>query len=219
MPVDSGRDDRDGRRVMRRAAWRLPGARCALGVCAGIVVLLAGCASPAEQAPSGTASEVEPVAVPGVAGCSGLQRRHVDEPTSSDRLPQLTLPCLTERRPVDVSQLGGKPLVVNLWASWCGPCRSEMPRLAKAAKGTSDVGFLGINTRDDPQAAADFLTSVGATYPQLVDEGGEVLAHTRVPGLPVTLALDAQGRVVDRVIGEVSQQELNQLVASLARPQ
>ncbi len=158
------------------------------------------------------------MAVPGVEGCSGLQRREVDERKSSDRLPQLTLPCLTEQRPVDVSQLGGKPLVVNLWASWCGPCRSEMPRLAKAARRTSEVVFLGINTRDDPQAAADFLTRAGASYPQLVDERGEVLAHTRVPGLPVTLALNAQGRVVDRVIGEVSQQELGRLVASLARP-
>ena len=203
---------------MGRDRRRLLDGWCAMGVWAGTVMLLAGCAPPVDQVPAGKVSEVEPVAVPGLDGCSGLQLRDVNNLTSSDRLPQLTLPCLTERRPVDVSQLGGKPLVVNLWASWCGPCRSEMPRLAKAAKGTSDVGFLGINTRDDPQAAADFLTSAGATYPQLVDGGGEVLAYTRVPGLPVTLALDAQGRVVGRVIGEISQQELAQLVKSLARP-
>ncbi len=88
--------------------------------------------------------------------------------------------------------------------------------LADAARRNPDVRFLGINTQDRPEAAADFLARTGVTYPQLVDIDGVVLGDTRVPGLPVTLALDADGRVVDRVIGELSGAELATLLDSLA---
>lgn len=87
--------------------------------------------------------------------------------------------------------------------------------LAEAARRNPDVRFVGINTQDRPEAAADFLARTGVTYPQLVDVDGVVLADTRVPGLPVTLVLDAEGRVVDRVIGEISGEELATLLDSL----
>lgn len=88
--------------------------------------------------------------------------------------------------------------------------------LAEAARRAAGVQFVGINTQDRPEAAADFLARTGVTYPQLVDIDGVVLADTRVPGLPVTLALDADGKVVDRVIGEISGAELAALIDSLA---
>ena len=69
------------------------------------------------------------------------------------------------------------------------------------------------------EAAADFLARTGVTYPQLVDVDGVVLADTRVPGLPVTLALDADGTVLDRVIGEASSEELARLLDSLTGPE
>ena len=149
----------------------------------------------------------------GLDRCAGLERAHPGDETA-DRLPRLALPCLNERRRVDVSQLGG-PMVVNLWASWCGPCRKEMPRLAAAARRNPEVRFVGINTQDRPEAAADFLARTGVTYPQLVDIDGLVLADTRIPGLPVTLTLDSDGEVTDRVIGELSSEELATLLDSL----
>lgn len=88
--------------------------------------------------------------------------------------------------------------------------------LAEAARRAAGAQFVGINTQDRPEAAADFLARTGVTYPQLVDVDGLVLADTRVPGLPVTLALDADGRVVDRVVGEISGEELATLLDSLA---
>jgi cytochrome c biogenesis protein CcmG/thiol:disulfide interchange protein DsbE len=117
---------------------------------------------------------------------------------------------------VDVSALGGKPVVVNLWASWCGPCREEIPRLAQAARETPDVTFVGINTRDDPERASSFLADVDASYPQLVDLDGIVLDSVGVRGLPVTLALDSGGRIVDKVIGGVSDERLTKLLAALS---
>lgn len=87
--------------------------------------------------------------------------------------------------------------------------------LAQAARRHPEVQFVGINTQDRQEAAADLLSETGVTYPQLVDVDAVVLADTRVPGLPVTLAVDADGRIVDRVIGEVSRSELATLLDSI----
>ncbi|MSY86694.1 MAG: redoxin family protein [Actinobacteria bacterium] len=181
--------------------------------------LLSACGAPSRDAPieDFAAPPVEPIAVAGLDRCAGLERDGTGQ-ESPDRLPAVDLPCLNESRTVDASRLAG-PAVVNLWASWCGPCRKEMPILAEAAERNPDIRFVGINTQDRPEAAADFLASTGVGYPQLVDVDGVVLNDTRVPGLPVTLALDPDGNVVDRVIGEASTEELAKLLDSLTRPE
>lgn len=178
--------------------------------------VLSACGAPSSDAPieDFAAPPVKPIAVDGLRDCVGLERQDPGS-ESADRLPAVKLPCLNEPRTVEASRLTG-PAVVNLWASWCGPCRKEMPMLAEAARRAAGVQFVGINTQDRPEAAADFLARTGVTYPQLVDIDGVVLADTRVPGLPVTLALDADGKVVDRVIGEISGAELAALIDSLA---
>jgi thiol-disulfide isomerase/thioredoxin len=180
---------------------------------------VSACGAPSGDVPRVdlVAPPVEPVAVAGLDRCGGLELEGSEE-EGSDRLPAVDLPCLNESRAVDASRLGG-PAVVNLWASWCGPCRREMPMLAEAARRNPDVRFVGINTQDRPEAAADFLASTGVRYPQLVDVDGVVLADTRVPGLPVTLALDPDGNVVDRVIGEASAEELAKLLDPLTGPE
>jgi len=191
--------------------------RGAAGVAAAMV--MTACGGPSDQATGGdfAAPPVEPIAVAGLDRCAGLEREGSGE-ESSERLPAVELPCLNEARTVDASRLAG-PAVVNLWASWCGPCRKEMPMLAEAASRNPDIRCVGINTQDRPEAAADFLARTGVTYPQLVDVDGVVLADTRVPGLPVTLALDADGTVLDRVIGEASSEELARLLDSLTGPE
>lgn len=207
-------DERAGRSLGRLTECRV---RILTGAVAGVAVvaLLTACGGPSGDVPGEdfAAPPVEPIAVHGLDRCVGLEREGFGD-KSADRLPPVDLPCLNEARPVDASRLAG-PAVVNLWASWCGPCRQEMPMLAETARRNPDVRFLGINTQDRPEAAADFLARTGVTYPQLVDVDGVVLADTRVPGLPVTLALDVDGRVVERVIGEISEAELSTLLDSL----
>lgn len=204
------------RRIWCKARTRRCSHVALLGV---LATALVGCGEPTTSVSGAdaqaTAPTITPVDVPGLEGCRGLER-DVETEADGDRLPAFKLPCLTEQRRVDTSHLGGAPMVVNLWASWCGPCREEMPRLAAASRETPGVRFVGINTRDEPGLAASFLASTGTRYPQLVDLDGLVLDSTRVPGLPVTLALDAEGRIVDKVIGEVSDAELDVLLASLA---
>ncbi len=79
-----------------------------------------------------------------------------------------------------------------------------MPQLQAAYERFDDrVAFFGVDTQDYPEAAGEFLEEVGVTYPQLADPDAELLGFTRIPGLPVTLLLDADGVIVNRHIGEL----------------
>lgn len=156
------------------------------------------------------------VPVAGVVSCDVLPQQASTATREEDRLPSLRLPCLTPGPAIDVSALGGRPVLVNLWATWCGPCREEMPLLAATAERyASKVQFLGVNTQDSTDAAAAFLPEVGVTYPQVVDVDGDLLGHLRIPGLPVTVVLDAQGRVVGKHIGQLQPDSLEDLLATV----
>jgi thiol-disulfide isomerase/thioredoxin len=75
-------------------------------------------------------------------------------------------PCLTAGPVVNPARLGGRPVVVNLWATWCEPCRKEMPILQAAdERSGARVQFLGVNTKERPEWAAEFLQEVKVTYP------------------------------------------------------
>jgi thiol-disulfide isomerase/thioredoxin len=117
---------------------------------------------------------------------------------SASRLPAVTLPCLGGGPDVDLTRLGG-PLVINLFAQWCGPCRSEMPfyqALHVKARGT--VRVLGIDYLDtQPAAALDLVRQTGVTYPLLADPAGALRPDFKIRGLPGVVLVDGRGRVVD----------------------
>jgi thiol-disulfide isomerase/thioredoxin len=132
-------------------------------------------------------------------------------------LPQVTLPCLGGGRDVDLSSLRG-PLVVNLWASWCGPCRKEMPILQDFHKAYGDrVQVLGIDYQDvQTEAAMDLVRETGATYPLLADPQSVLSGAAPFPvlrGLPFLALVDADGRVVHQEFTIVeSRRQLVELV-------
>jgi thiol-disulfide isomerase/thioredoxin len=117
---------------------------------------------------------------------------------------------------LDLATLRGRPVVVNVWGSWCGPCIKEAPELQAAYTRLADrVSFVGINTRDNGAAARAFERTHGITYPSLVDEGEQLLAlRGAVPpaAIPSTLVIDGQGRIAARVSGPVTQTTLVGLV-------
>ncbi|WP_130509545.1 TlpA family protein disulfide reductase [Krasilnikovia cinnamomea] len=109
-------------------------------------------------------------------------------------LPDLELPCFTGGAPVRLADLRG-PAVVNLWASWCEPCRTELPamqRLAEASAGRLTV--VGVDTGDDRDAAAGFAADKRVTLPTLYDRDRKLITALGRTTLPVTVFVDGQGR-------------------------
>jgi thiol-disulfide isomerase/thioredoxin len=113
---------------------------------------------------------------------------------------------------LDVASLRGKVVLINVWGSWCAPCRKEAPFLQAAWDQTrplGDVQFVGLNIRDDAAGAAEaFERRFGITYPSIDDNDGSLLLSFRrtVPprAIPSTLVLDRQGRVAARVLGDTT---------------
>jgi thiol-disulfide isomerase/thioredoxin len=107
-----------------------------------------------------------------------------------------------------LSEFAGGPVVLNLWASWCTPCRAEMPSLDRAAIGHPGVSFVGVAVEDDAAAARDFADEVAVSYPLGIDDG-QVLDDYPVTGLPTTWFIDEDGTIVGQVIGEMNEPEID----------
>ena len=140
-------------------------------------------------------------------------------------LPDLTLNCLGSDASRDLRQLAGRPTVINFWASWCGPCKVELPLLARAHhEVASDVAFLGVDVQDASAEAWKSLTAAGVDYPQLEDPSGRTRsAFGWHSGLPLTVFVDARGTIVGtertafRTYPEVTAALHRHLGASLAK--
>ena len=114
--------------------------------------------------------------------------------------------------------LRGAPVVVNIWASWCAPCRTEMPLLERAARRFQDrVAFVGVASRDDRDEAARFLEDIGVTYPNVFDSGGDIRSRLGLRGFPTTYVFDASGTLVRSIVGGVSEQQLAAQLEELTR--
>lgn len=115
----------------------------------------------------------------------------------------------------------GEVVVLNVWASWCAPCRAEAPELEEVSQEFADSGvqFIGLNTRDSETSAKAFLATKGVTFPSLVDADGQLqlqFADTLPPkAIPSTLVIDPQGRVAARALGAVSAASLRAMIEPL----
>ncbi|HEU0129481.1 MAG TPA: TlpA disulfide reductase family protein [Mycobacteriales bacterium] len=118
--------------------------------------------------------------------------------------------------PLDLASLRGTPVVVNVWGSWCAPCKTEQPVLNRVAAATAGrVRFVGIDIREGGRPAAkQHLARYGVTYPSLYDPSVRLLPHfDPVPrATPTTYVLDPRGRVAAYVFGEVEEAALRRLV-------
>lgn len=121
----------------------------------------------------------------------------------SPSMPAVELAGLEEGEPLTLSQAArGRPVVVNLWATWCAPCRVEMPMLAAAQQREAAVGFLFVNQGESPAAVQTYLRKEGLPLREvLLDKGSKLGEAIGSRGIPVTLFYDAQGRQVDAHFG------------------
>ncbi len=154
-----------------------------------------------------TAAGLAALAALVLASCS-------DEGTDVLTLPEIELTDLQTGELVDAAAIDG-PAIVNLWATWCGPCRTEMPAFQEVSTEFDDVRFVGVNQGDAGDAAAEFLNEVGVTFDQYLDPNGDLTNALRVAGLPATFVIDADGVVVEVHNGALDPDGIRALVAEL----
>jgi thiol-disulfide isomerase/thioredoxin len=164
---------------------------------AGVLLVVAGCSGGASPSQSGA---------PRIHVRADLVRRaDLDPcppsagPAAGDGLPDVTLPCLGNGPSVRLAAVRGRPLLVNIWGSWCGPCQKETPFLARAYdRLRGSVRFLGVDTEDDPNSALDFAAHVSPPmrYPSVRDDNKKVLLGLHlVSAVPSTVFVTATGKI------------------------
>ena len=176
---------------VRDGGWHVP-----TGVVAGASWLAwRGLRMPAQR---------RPLAVGGLAGMVfWITASSATSLGQARELPATVLTELNGALSVNLAQAArGRPVVVNLWARWCGPCRQEMPMLAAAQQRESAVGFLFVNQGESDSAVRAYLTDQGLPLREvLLDAGSKLGPAVGSRGLPTTLFYDAQGRQVDAHFG------------------
>jgi len=147
------------------------------------------------------------VATLALAACAGSG----DDATAG--LPDLELAALDDGAPaIDLGDVRG-PAVVNLWATWCTPCREELPAFQQVAASRDDVRFIGVNSQETGDARA-FLDELGVTYEQFVDGRGDLAIELGAAALPVTVVIDADGVIATEHLGPMSAEDLERAIAA-----
>ncbi|MCW3813143.1 TlpA family protein disulfide reductase [Micromonospora sp. DR5-3] len=164
-----------------------------------LLLTVAGCTGTATE-PERPASAARPERPSPFADCAPLTATPpsaAPAPAGSpgDPLPELTLSCFTGGAPVPLRDVKG-PAVINVWASWCQPCRKELPafqRLSERAAGRFQV--IGVNSRDSRGGAQSIGEDFGVRFPMLVDQGDAFERALHRNAFPLTVFVDADGRI------------------------
>jgi peroxiredoxin len=131
--------------------------------------------------------------------------------------PAFTLPGL-DGESYSMDRFRGKPLVLNFWASWCGPCRSEAPSLEKLQKEFSpalQVVAINLTDADSEKSARQFAAAYGFDFPVLLDRRGSAAESYRIRPVPTTFFIDANGVIQDGVLGALSWEEMRDRAGKL----
>ncbi|GAB2652282.1 TlpA disulfide reductase family protein [Saccharopolyspora gloriosae] len=128
---------------------------------------------------------------------AGLEPCPPPRPGGPAELAGTTGTCLADGRPVDVgAALAGRPALVNVWATWCGPCRTELPALQSYAERPGSIPVLGVQVQSDEAGGLELLRDLGARFPAVHDADGSVRSALRVPNvLPASFVITAGGEV------------------------
>lgn len=181
---------------------------------AALLLLVVGCSTSKDAVDKGTNFQF---VAPG-----GQTTILYDPPSSRGQAPEIRGPSLLhDGRTVGVSDYHGEVVVLNIWGSWCGPCRAEAPELQSLQEQTG-AAVLGIDVRDDRSAATDFVRDRRITYDSIFDPPGRTLASlSGYPRntVPSTIVIDPQGRVAAVYLTSVRVSELAPLVKRLQAEQ
>jgi cytochrome c biogenesis protein CcmG/thiol:disulfide interchange protein DsbE len=148
----------------------------------------------------------------------GKDPQKIDSPLVGRIAPDFALKVVGTGETLDLQKFRGKPLVINFWATWFGPCWQEHPVLVAGAKALQpNIQFLGVVFQDDETKILDFLRDRGTAYPTLVDDRGKTAIAYGVGGVPETFFLDANGKIVAKYDGPLSPDILESYVAKTYR--
>lgn len=182
----------------------------AVGLCVA-ALLLVGCAAQDASGARPAAPVISGSLLPSMA-----QSPEEQEPAVAlgRYAPDFELPDLTGQQ-VSLSQWRGQTLLVNFWASWCEPCREEMPLLQATYEAYGDDGLmvLGVNMGEEARRVAGFAEDLGLTFPTLVDEKTDVGTLYRVRGAPTTYFIDREGVIRQRYVGPLSTEALETILS------
>jgi thiol-disulfide isomerase/thioredoxin len=133
-----------------------------------------------------------------------------------EEVPSAELETLAGAEPGSLADLRGRWVLVNVWASWCGPCRDEAPALQRFYErhGSDDFEILGIDTQETSGDGQGFVDEYGLTYPQLHDGDGEYAEDLRTTGVPENFLVDPEGKLALHIPGPVSEEILDAEVAA-----
>jgi thiol-disulfide isomerase/thioredoxin len=181
---------------------------------AAAVLMITGCS---------TTTADEPTRSSGENGYVGVQPQLTQiPPADRKKAPTVSGPELGTDKTISTADYAGKVIVINVWGSWCAPCRKEAPDLQAASVRTKGKAqFLGITSRDaTPATPLAFVRSNKITYPSIFDPDGATLltfARDLPPSaIPSTLILDAEGRVAVRILGQITETTLVAMIDDVA---
>ncbi|GAA3053325.1 TlpA family protein disulfide reductase [Streptomyces glomeratus] len=188
-------------RSRRRAALATAGA-------AVVALVLSACSSGGTSGGSGNTNFI--------TGKDGIATVEKGERAAAPDLSGTTI----DGKKLDVADYKGKVVVINVWGSWCPPCRAEAANFVKVAKDSADKGvqFVGINTRDtSTEPARAFEKQYGVTYPSLYDPTGKLMLRFKKgtlnpQAIPSTLVLDRDGKIAARTLQPLSEEKLHEIL-------
>lgn len=155
----------------------------------------------------------------GIGVATWFKQPGTSQPGAAEALLTATMSDL-QKRPQTLAQYEGKVLVVNFWATWCPPCREEVPVFIEAQTkyGSKGLQFVGI-ALDNPQQVTDFVQEFGINYPILIGNANQSEALRKLGnpggGLPYTLIYSRNGQLLEKIIGGLDQARLERLIAPL----
>lgn len=184
-----------------RASGRLTGLLVSVVV---LALAVAGTFAPSDATPDAVTS-----AAPSDQPTGG-------HPTIGEPAPNFVVPLLDGGTfsLAEHLQSDGRPIVLNFWASWCGPCREEMPDFDLISKEKPGLLVLGVAINDTPEAASDFADVVQVSYPLAIDTDGTVNERYPSLGLPTTWLIAADGTLVNEFVGQVNAQTLREIISA-----
>lgn len=143
----------------------------------------------------------------------GKDPSHIDSPLVGGQAPPFALKAVGTGDTIDLDSFRGKPVIVNFWATWCGPCYEEHPTLVANARNLPNVQFVGVVFNDTDDKILRFLAERGSAYPTLLDANGKTAIAYGVGGVPETFFINPAGKIVAKFEGPLSTEQLQENLA------